>query len=185
MPSNIEEWTIHGLWPERVDASWPSCCNPKDTFQISELSSIMSELLVAWYDAFTPSNSTGLWNHEWDKHGTCAISDADLGSELLYFSTAIRLHHLLNVTVALDAAGITPSTSKSYVLTDILAAMSKATDYEPVITCVSTSGKSVMQELYFCISPELSPMECNDAIRESLEKEGECDTDVYYYPISH
>jgi ribonuclease I len=87
--------TIHGLWPQRIDGTWPSECTSerlRDQFYISPedaSNSIMPELEEKWPNIKADSNSrshTEFWEHEWDKHGTCSgLVQFD------YFSKALGL----------------------------------------------------------------------------------------------
>mmetsp|Transcript_16046 Transcript_16046/g.33659 ORF Transcript_16046/g.33659 Transcript_16046/m.33659 type:complete len:292 (-) Transcript_16046:192-1067(-) len=90
-----EEWegqlTIHGLWPERNDGSWPATCTnePLDTNLISSDTDLNSKLEEKWPNVKTSESSpshTEFWAHEWSKHGTCSgLNQHD------YFSAALDL----------------------------------------------------------------------------------------------
>merc|ERR1711916_239596 len=74
-PANVPSFVLHGLWPNNDDGSYPSNCNPRDRFSWTALEPIMSELAVTWPDLQHPGkNASGFWQHEWSKHGTCAIN---------------------------------------------------------------------------------------------------------------
>lgn len=73
------------------------------------------------------------WEHEWDKHGTC-ISTLDpdcytnyqTGQEVVDFaSKVVELFKSLPTYTWLSAAGITPSSTKTYTLAAIQAALTK------------------------------------------------------------
>ena len=67
-------WTIHGMWPEHNNGSWPSYCQLGSLFNISEITPILSLLNSDWPDCYCSPDQTcvGLWTHEWSKHGTCS-----------------------------------------------------------------------------------------------------------------
>eukprot|EP00956_Cyclotella_meneghiniana_P024793 scaffold50414_cov40-Cyclotella_meneghiniana.AAC.1 len=84
--------TIHGLWPQRDDGSWPSSCTNEQLnteFYVSGTNSILNELEIKWPNIKAdPSSSshTEFWSHEWMKHGTCSgLMQFD------YFSSALQL----------------------------------------------------------------------------------------------
>lgn len=81
-----ERWegqlTIHGLWPNRFDGSWPSNCS-REKLDISSLSSIASDMSDKWPDV---KGGHSFWEHEWDKHGTCSGL-----AQLDYFRAALGL----------------------------------------------------------------------------------------------
>mmetsp|Transcript_17895 Transcript_17895/g.32404 ORF Transcript_17895/g.32404 Transcript_17895/m.32404 type:complete len:340 (+) Transcript_17895:424-1443(+) len=72
--------TIHGLWPEWSDGSWPSSCSiesfdPDLVYKIGT-----KRFYLYWPDVKAGQGVPryGLWEHEWVKHGTCSgLSQAD------------------------------------------------------------------------------------------------------------
>lgn len=88
-----ERWkgqlTIHGLWPNRNDGTWPSTCS-KERFDLSLLQHLSEDLAQNWpnikaLSAAAPGH-TAFWEHEWTKHGTCSgLAQQD------YFNTALDL----------------------------------------------------------------------------------------------
>jgi len=82
------QMTIHGLWPNREDGSWPSTCSQEklDDSLLQNLSDTMSK---EWPNIKATKDSPAydsFWSHEWVKHGTCSgLSQED------YFSTALKL----------------------------------------------------------------------------------------------
>lgn len=69
-----EGFTIHGLWPEWYNGTWPSSCSNQklDERIIKQVG--VKRLDRYWPNAkVVPGNSgyTGFWEHEWSKHGTC------------------------------------------------------------------------------------------------------------------
>lgn len=76
-------YTIHGLWPQESETSWPSYCT-RQPFDPSKIQDLLPELEKYWY-AYDKHNQH-FWKHEWEKHGTCSGMD-----EHTYFSTALRL----------------------------------------------------------------------------------------------
>mmetsp|Transcript_27476 Transcript_27476/g.58371 ORF Transcript_27476/g.58371 Transcript_27476/m.58371 type:complete len:304 (+) Transcript_27476:276-1187(+) len=87
-----EEWegqlTIHGLWPNRNDGTWPSACTD-EKLDLSLLEDVRADLEERWPNVKAPSASPGheaFWAHEWSKHGTCSgLEQQD------YFMTALDL----------------------------------------------------------------------------------------------
>jgi len=122
VPTYVDSFTLHGLWPTNNDSSSPSDCDPKDPFNPKNISSILQQLRVSWYD-FDGPNSTALWSHEWDKHGTCALNV--LHDELDFFKAGVSTHLAINISGTLTNAGIVPSEDKSYSYSDIYAVLKK------------------------------------------------------------
>ncbi|XP_043707039.1 ribonuclease 2 isoform X4 [Telopea speciosissima] len=95
------EFTIHGLWPDYNDGTWPECCS-RSSFNMKEISSLLGELQKYWpsLSCGSPSTCFGgrgvFWAHEWEKHGTC--SSPVIHDEYTYFLTALNLYSKYNVT---------------------------------------------------------------------------------------
>lgn len=80
--------TIHGLWPNRQDGSYPQSCS-SEKFDLSSLQPIRDELEQQWPNIKALPNSAShgeFWDHEWSKHGTCTGL-----SQLNYFSHALKM----------------------------------------------------------------------------------------------
>ncbi|KAK8565113.1 hypothetical protein V6N12_058688 [Hibiscus sabdariffa] len=65
------EFTIHGLWPDYNDGTWPSCC-ARARFDVKEISPLMDALEKYWPSLYCSRSSTcfsgkGIfWAHEVD-----------------------------------------------------------------------------------------------------------------------
>ena len=79
--SNECTWTIHGLWPEYNPSSWPQFCHPERNGEYNE-----TELLQSFPNIETIWPPSGIWVHEWMKHGTCTKMNVTE-----YFGKAIEL----------------------------------------------------------------------------------------------
>ncbi|KAI9085213.1 hypothetical protein K1719_032846 [Acacia pycnantha] len=72
------EFTIHGLWPDYNDGTYPSCCSRSD-FDPKEISTLTKALEQYWPSLSCGSPSTchgtrgSFWAHEVVKHGTCSF----------------------------------------------------------------------------------------------------------------
>ncbi|KAK4440941.1 Ribonuclease 2 [Sesamum alatum] len=62
-------FTIHGLWPDYNDGTWPACCTGK-RFDVKEISTLLGDLNKYWpsLSCSSPSNCHGgkgiFWEHE-------------------------------------------------------------------------------------------------------------------------
>jgi len=94
-----------------------------------------------------------LWAHEWATHGTCVstldpscYSSYTKGQEAAdYFQTVVDLFKTLDTYTALSAAGITPSSSKTYTSSQIQTALQKVTGKAVVISC----SNSELYQVYY------------------------------------
>jgi len=104
-PTNWQQnnLTLHGVWPNynvaRSGHDWPQCCSSKYGTSItqSEMESILSELQTYWPSEQDPAPSgdwsSSLWEHEWNKHGTCSglgVTD--------YFQHGINIMQQANIS---------------------------------------------------------------------------------------
>lgn len=96
---------IHGLWPTWRNGSWPQYCQPtpKQPWNYSQLTDLEPELQDRWSD--TGAVDTQWWQHEWDKHGTCAVGSPLISSQLQYFATSLWIDMWLGANGRLQAAG--------------------------------------------------------------------------------
>lgn len=87
------------------------------------------------------------WEHEWGKHGTC-ISTLEPGCYTDYtpqeevvdfFNTVVTLFKTLPSYTWLSNAGIVPSSTTTYTLADILAALQSPRGVTAVIQCKNTN----------------------------------------------
>jgi ribonuclease T2 len=95
-PTWESQLTIHGLWPQRLDGSWPSSCTAEPLHSSFYQSpdgnasrSILNDLEMKWPNVKADPNTSGhaqFWEHEWSKHGTCSgLVQFD------YFNSALHL----------------------------------------------------------------------------------------------
>ncbi len=75
------------------------------------------------------------WGHEWEKHGTCAMSLPLLGSQLKFFNQTLRARSRYDLTSALARAGILPSNTQPYSSGQIKSAIRKSFGVDPLLTC--------------------------------------------------
>ncbi|PGH35529.1 ribonuclease T2 [[Emmonsia] crescens] len=148
-PTGPEEgWTIHGLWPDHCDGSFDQYCDSNRRFH--NLSSIIEqsgqlELLglmrTHWKDF--RGNDENLWEHEWNKHGTCISSlephcypDYVPQQEVVtYFQKTVDLFLGLPSYDILSAAGIVPSDTQTYDLDSIEDVLKKVHGQDVVVRC--------------------------------------------------
>ncbi|KJZ72686.1 hypothetical protein HIM_07878 [Hirsutella minnesotensis 3608] len=71
-----DSWTIHGLWPDNCDGTYPQQCdrsrvyrNLTDVLEAAGASATLQYMERYWKDF--RGDDDNLWEHEWAKHGTC------------------------------------------------------------------------------------------------------------------
>ncbi|QIW96728.1 hypothetical protein AMS68_002246 [Peltaster fructicola] len=138
-PSN--SWTIHGLWPDNCDGTYEANCDSTRAYtNITDiLNSFGQQDLLNYMNTYWTSNTGSaetFWEHEWGKHGTC-ISTLQPSCYTNYqpteevpdfFNKVVGLFKTLPTYQWLSDAGITPSSSQTYTLSQITNALTKNRD---------------------------------------------------------
>ncbi|KAL2233548.1 extracellular ribonuclease LE-like [Sesamum indicum] len=142
-------FTIHGLWPNYNNGSYPSNCNPNSPYNATKISDLLGKMEVDWPTLACPTNGgTRFWTHEWEKHGTCSESVLDQHS---YFEAALNIKNKVNLLKVLEDAGIQPN-DQFYREPQIREAIKAGIGYTPAITCNTDSSKNrQILEIYLCV----------------------------------
>ncbi|CAL9023064.1 unnamed protein product [Prunus brigantina] len=152
-------FTIHGLWPDYNDGTWPACCTQK-SFDEKEISTLHDALEKYWpsLSCGRPSSCHGgkgsFWGHEVEKHGTCSSPVAR--DEYNYFLTTLNVYFKYNVTKVLNEAGYVPSNTEKYPLGGIVSAIQNAFRTTPKLLC----KKGALEELHLCFYKDFKPRDC-------------------------
>ncbi|XP_057772674.1 ribonuclease 2-like [Salvia miltiorrhiza] len=152
-------FTIHGLWADYNDGTWPSCCSGKK-FDATQIATLRNALYKYWptlscSDSKNCYGGKGLfWEHEVEKHGTCAASVT--GDEYNYFVTTLNLYFKYNVTEFLADEGYVASNSEKYPVGGIISAIQNAFQATPEVEC---SGDA-LEEIYLCFDKTFKPRDC-------------------------
>lgn len=155
----LQRFTIHGLWPDYDDGTWPSCCR-RTQFEMDKILPLKDMLDKYWPSLYCSSSSTcfsgkgPFWAHEWEKHGTCSAPVVQ--DELQYFTLALDLYFKYNVTEMLMSGGIQISNDKEYALSDVIDTITGSFGGVPEIVCKRGS----VEELRLCFDKQLKPRDC-------------------------
>jgi len=145
-------FTIHGMWAERDDGSYPSFC-PGPAFNLSALEDLMDVLQQDWISYDGPPSE--FWSHEWEKHGTCSPY-----SEHQFFSAVLQLYNAFPVLDAFNSSGITPNRSVSHTAAQLSGVLQKVLGGVPVMECYNNK----LEQVGFCVDKSLSLMDCPSTI---------------------
>eukprot|EP00878_Enallax_costatus_P008155 GHUV01008528.1.p1 GENE.GHUV01008528.1~~GHUV01008528.1.p1 ORF type:complete len:257 (+),score=19.75 GHUV01008528.1:468-1238(+) len=170
-------YTLHGLWPERVDPDpqygrkWPECCDTRFKFSEKNIQDLVPELCQFWPSWSAPQNETCsdvpagphsecFWKHEWDKHGTCSAVNAGGSQQYLepheYLEQVLKLHQQYDIQGALSTADITPSDRDAYDSDTILEALENAFKATAYIEC----KRGLLTEVTTCFDKNLELIDC-------------------------
>jgi ribonuclease I len=88
--SKVSHWTIHGLWPSRIQnaETYPCQCT-QESFRESVLDPIRGTMDKLWPSLKDGNDNAYFWSHEWEKHGTCCAPH--MTSQFVYFNTTLAL----------------------------------------------------------------------------------------------
>jgi len=161
-------WTLHGLWPNRNNGSWPQFC-PGPKFNQHTITGFLPEMKT-WWPSYAGKNDTAFWQHEWDKHGTCAINgqSGQLQTDLQYFRMALNIVNQFNAA-KLAAANIVPSKNVTYNLDDILNAITRFFGVTGVVNC---NNKQQIQEIQLCLGYSLQLVNCPTTVTTRCKRTG-------------
>jgi len=99
-----ERVIIHGLWPTWRNGSWPeNCANSSQPWNATLVDDIIPELTDRWSD--DGKIDPHWWEHEWTKHGTCAVGSPLISNQLQYFATSLWLDMWLGANGKLNNSG--------------------------------------------------------------------------------
>ena len=77
------EYMIHGLWPQINSTAYPEYC--KDVSYIKPKGELLIDMNKYWHKC-----DDTLWEHEWEKHGSCMNDQTNI-NEYDFFNTTITL----------------------------------------------------------------------------------------------
>ncbi|KIJ53795.1 hypothetical protein M422DRAFT_222496 [Sphaerobolus stellatus SS14] len=149
-------WTVHGLWPDNCDGSFKeNCDSSRDYTDIGTIISnagqtaLLNFMNTFWLDI--NGQNEQFWEHEWATHGTCYStlapacipSGATKGTDAVdFFLTVMKLYQTLPTYDWLASQGITPSSTKTFTLSQLTGALKTASGFLPALDC---SGSSINQ----------------------------------------
>ncbi len=150
--------TVHGLWPNYTKG-FPQCCGSAQPLDPAQVRNWPEELRQSLQDSQPDPTTTDfdpaiceIFNHEWQKHGTCFRDTGDVdGDARAYFETGLLLaDRLLSADDTLDGwAGTTQSRA------DIEALYPK----DVQVLCDSRSVERLL-EIHTCWSRDLEMLDC-------------------------
>ncbi|ELT99500.1 hypothetical protein CAPTEDRAFT_154023 [Capitella teleta] len=188
IPENVTSWTVHGLWPNRNGTEGPNFCNSSVKFDFSTLKPILPELLMTWPNLYTDTEIASFWEHEWTKHGTCAMSLDALATEFKYFSMGLNLHKRYDYMQTLKQFGITPRDNYLYQFTDILNAFNKGFGGRTNLQCTydPETKTQYIAQVEICVSKSFQVIDCEHHSSSGFGRiEGCRDTEQIALPLIH
>lgn len=158
-------FTLHGIWPEYWNNSWPQFCSNSTFFNLSIIKPIYDDLTLYWTDFKYPLN---FWKHEYFKHMTC-INETDLEYDYKYFWYGLAMREDINLFNSLYHNRIVPSNDYNYSVKNIRDTIKKIYGVYTVITC---DHVGILEEIRFCMNKDLELFDCpENAINASCKND--------------
>lgn len=186
-----DSWTIHGLWPNSCDGDYPeNCDSSRDYTDITSLlqdqgaNDTLDYMNTYWLS--DDESNEKFWEHEWDTHGTCyttlessCFSDYETGEDAVtFFETVVTLFKTLPTYEWLSNAGITPSSSTTYTLKELQAAVQSAAGVTASFDCDDDELYQI--EYWFNVQ---GPVPSGDFIAINAYEAGSCKSSgIKYLP---
>jgi len=89
--NSTSEWSIHGLWPNYGNGSYPEYCEIGVHYDPAVISdTTLHSMESDWYTCKTDNTNEEFWDHEISKHYTCVFSEEWTQED--YFANGIDLY---------------------------------------------------------------------------------------------
>ena len=160
-------FTIHGIWPENYDGSYPQYCNKTIHFNYNKIKYIENNLTKYWTDFKNPKR---FLRHEFDKHFTCIESN----NIYEYFWLGLKKRTELDIYNILKKNNVIPNNNIKYDINNIKKILYSILLYEPIITCKN----NILTEIIFCSDNNLNLIDCPKPQRKM-----ECRDEKIWYNI--
>lgn len=103
-----------------------------------------------WANLETGKDADSLWEHEWDKHGTCSTLDSKLRGQLNYFNYTLSLFNRIPVLKWLEDSNINPDNGRVYQYSQFYDAIHSKFQKRIVLQCHRSGSKTYLQQIEFC-----------------------------------
>lgn len=193
IPENVTTWVVHGLWPSVNSGMSPTFCDESYPFDYNSIKWLVPLLLEFWPNLYTNTPIDSFWKHEWDKHGTCAVSLVK--NESGYFNVSLALRDHFDFGPILKGSNIVPDDTLLYDLNKIKYAIKSVLGVEPLVTCyvLRDSNVQYLSQMQFCLSKQFELIECEidsiNLIKLAIDKtpeETHCQQGLpIHYPTFH
>jgi len=158
-----DAFTLHGLWPQRSDGSWPQYCDHNRYFDESDLAvAVKTEMEDFWFSLSPSCWNQCFWKHQWEKHGTCVSSfpegtnNPPISND--YFETALRLRNQYPLLQAFKEAGVFPG--NTYQGKQYSDAFKNKYGKRALFKASNSEGLRHLKEVTLCFNKDLILVDC-------------------------
>jgi len=177
-------FSVHGLWPEYYDNDYPSCCSSNITRDmidnLLERNTEVREMLNTHWPALKRCRFV---RYETEKHGTCAaaVYGATENGLIDYWTAIVKLSSRFDHEKALASAGIVPSETTLYKLSEVQSAINRYVGAKVNVACQSGN---IIDEVRVCVKRPTNAREMlNPVVFNCPNPEDSCDSKVYFLPV--
>lgn len=149
-------WTLHGLWPNNYNGTYPSHCENEIQLGTHSLNQALIDQLNSKWPTYKVVNSNQyFWNYEWQKHGTCATEVNETSTLEKYFSKSLELLDKYNIGTILRKANIQEGDQYEY--STIVNAIKNDLKVNGQIGCVKNpvSIHDLLNKYFACVLKNL------------------------------
>jgi ribonuclease T2 len=190
---NISTWVVHGLWPSIKSEIGPAFCQ-KIPFNFDSIKWLLPNLLEFWPNLYTDTPLSSFWEHEWTKHGTCAVNQVpNINNESDYFNVTLALRDHFDFGPILKASNIVPDDLRLYDLAEIKTAIKSVLNVEPMIVCyiLKDSDVQYLSQMQICLSKTYELVDCAfdavelvNIVKDNTPQETQCQSHMpVHYPV--
>lgn len=176
---DASHFTLHGLWPQRVDY-----CDVSRTDQLADREGDWSALPAPELGKATaakllemmPGTQSGLERHEWLKHGTCYGEPADA-----YFADALALLDAVNASAVRDlfARSIGKELTQKQVRDAFDVAFGRGAGQRVRLACERDGNRRIITELTIGLTGEITaPADYRRLTMAARPTNGGCDAGI-------
>eukprot|EP01134_Creolimax_fragrantissima_P001503 CFRG1503T1 len=162
IPTKVKGFSLHGLWPERLDGTWPQYC-PGPRFSKLSMLKLLPRLLRLWANMLPKRPMYSFWEHEWTRHGKCAIqNNPRMTTQHSYFKHALDLFKKYDPLKVWQKAGMSlPSNSNQFSIESLITTYKNNFGVAPVIACGhQRKDHDYIDQVTVCIDKMLQIQEC-------------------------
>lgn len=150
----LSRFTIHGLWPESFDGSWPQYCD-NEPFSMAAVADLLPEMRAQWPSMW--HTDAAFWTHEWRRHGTCESSV--FATQHDFFAAVLQLHRQFDLMAALQSLDIKADTSYDQV--DLEEKLKGIFGRSVRVHCEEKGGGGGnINEIWMCVDRQLQLIDC-------------------------
>ncbi|GMT09636.1 hypothetical protein PFISCL1PPCAC_933 [Pristionchus fissidentatus] len=160
IPAGTAQWTIHGLWPNYADGSYPQFCDHQK-FDKDQVQQLHDQMRTKWPNLFPKTAEDSLWSHEWEKHGTCSKSDALLDTQFKYFNMSLFMLDHIDLRTRMEQKGISPRAAP-YERDVLQKTLDEIMGHHVQMYCLmdKKTHESLLADIRVCVDRELKPIDC-------------------------